>query len=582
MMTIENFENQIESTILKRGKEYFLKGNVEFFEEIKKNNWAAGVVGTDDYQIEIQLGSKGEIKSYECTCPYDYSAECKHIVAVLYTILKQKTTEVILEKIVEKPSKDKKMSFEALLEKISLKEYQDFIKQYSKKDRNFKDTFELHFAEKDNTFNFEKKYTDLIKKAIKSHTSRGFIDYYASNKLGKELGKYGATIQQYLTNKNYRDAFVLCKVLVREVCPVFEYCDDSNGYVAGCAEETFTLLSQLIEATVSLEFKEQIAHFVKEELQNPIYFDYGDFGYTLIDMYADLSINIYKPNDFIEFIDAKIHKAKSYDYDRNFFIKQKVQFLSKIGRENELQELIHQNIEISEIRAIEINNCIEEGEYDKAKQLLSEGIKIAEKKQHSGTVYQWEKELLKIAVLQKDLPMICYFSRKFAFDGGLNTTYYNQWKNTFHKEKWKKVIEKEIATIINKVNEASKKSVLCDVQRLNSAKLYHLAPIYIQENYFDRLFELVQIEQNLDNVLTYYPYLKNQYSTEMVEVLVPALEKEGEHSEGRSQYKNLVKKMQFLIKDFPESKQKILEVAKKLKVKYPRRPAMLEELNKLF
>ena len=163
-MTLLNFENHVEPKILKRGAEYFQNGNIEFIEETKKNFWVADVLGSDDYQIKIRLTGKNEIKSCECTCPYDYGAECKHIVAVLYAILDQKTLKVIPENPVNNTPKGKKMSFETLLEKINLKEYQDFIKHYSKTDKNFKDTFELHFAEKDNSFNFEKKYTDLIKK----------------------------------------------------------------------------------------------------------------------------------------------------------------------------------------------------------------------------------------------------------------------------------------------------------------------------------------------------------------------------------------------------------------------------------
>lgn len=581
-MTLKDFENQIEPKILERGNDYFQEGNVEFIEEIKKNNWVADVVGSDDYQVEIGLTSKNEIKSCQCTCPYDLGGQCKHIVAVLFAIREQKTIEITAKTPAKKTATCKKMTFESLLEKINLKEYQDFIMLYAKKDKNFKDTFELHFAEKDNSFDFEKKYTDLIKKAIKNHTSRGFIDYYASNKLGKELKNYVNIIQQYLASKNYRDAFVLSKVMIREVSSVFEYCDDSNGYVAGCVEDALNLLSQLIEASVSVEFKETIAVFMKEELQKPVYFNYGDFGYTLIDLFADLSINIHKPNDFLAFIDIKIQKAKNDDYDRKIFIRKKIQFLTEMGQEKEAQTLMHQNIEISEIRAIKINESIEAGEYEKAKQLLAEGIEIAEKKKHPGTVNQWEKELLRIAVLEKDVVMIRYFSRKFALDRSLDTSYYNQWKNTYPKQEWTAIIESEITTFITKVNEAGKKYALSNVYQLNSTMLHYLAPIYVQENYLDRLLELVQKEHYLDNLLSYYPYLKKQYPKEILEVLVPVLEKTGEQSDGRSQYKNLANKMQFLIKDFPESKEQILEVTLKLKAKYPHRPAMIDEFNKLF
>lgn len=411
-MTLLNFEDCIEPKILKRGAEYFQNGNIKFIEEIKKNFWVVDVLGSDDYQVEIHLTVKNEIKSCECTCPYD-DTECKHIAAALYAIQEYKTLEVIPEKSVKTTRKAKKMSFDTLLEKITLKEYQDFIKHYSKEDKNFKDAFELHFAEKDNTFDFEKKYTDLIIKIIKSHTSRGYIDYYASNKLGKELRKYTSTVQQYFSSHNYRDAFILSKVMISNICPVFEYCDDSNGYVRGGVEEVLQLMSQLIETPVSLEFKETIASFIREELQKPIYFNYGDFGYTMTNMYAQLTKNIHKPNDFIQFIDAKIQQAKSYDYDRNFFVSQKILFLKKIGKDKEVQQLIQQNLEVPEIRAIAINTCIKEGEYEKAKKLLKEGIEIAEKKSHPGTVSQWEKKLLEIAVLEKDILMTRFFLEKW-------------------------------------------------------------------------------------------------------------------------------------------------------------------------
>jgi hypothetical protein len=577
-MTLKDFESQIDSKIQQRGKEYFQDGNVEFIEEMKKNIWAADVIGTDDYQIEIQLGSKGEIKKHKCNCPYDYGAICKHVVAVLYAIIEQKTINITSQKT----TNSKKVTFDKMLQMITLQEYQDFIKHYSVINKNFKDEFELYFAEKNPSFNVEKKYSVLIKKTIRSHTSRGFIDYHASNKLGKELQKYVDSSDQFFSKKNYRDAFVLCKVLIREICPVFDYCDDSNGYVAECADQAIDSLSELTRVNVSIEFKEQIAKFIKEELQNSIYFNYGNFGYNLTAQYADISIAIHKTNDFMEFINDKIERSKNNDYDKKFFIQQKILFLKEIGQEEQAQQLVQQNLEVSEIRTIEINRLIEQKEYGQAKILLAEGIKIAEKKNHSGTVAQWERELLRIAVLENDIVLIRFFSKKFAIYNGLSLPYYNQWKNTFSTEEWKEIIEKEIDAIIDKVNQASKKYVLYDFRRLNSTLLYNLAPIYVQENYLDRLFELVQKEQNLDNILTYFSNLKNQYSIEIIELLVPLFEKQGEHSEGRSQYKYLSQKMQFIINDLPESKEKILAVAQKLKAKYPRRPAMIEELEKLF
>ena len=98
----------------------------------------------------------------------------------------------------------------------------------------------------------------------------------------------------------------------------------------------------------------------------------------------------------------------------------------------------------------------------------------------------------------------------------------------------------------------------------------------------DRLLELVKDQENISNVLTYYNILLKQFPNELLDILIPLLEKEGDRSSGRSEYKELARKMKSIIKDFPEDKNRILEVAQKLKEKYPRRPAMLEELNKVI
>lgn len=582
-MTLQDFENQIDSKILKRGKEYFNNDCVEFLEETKKGYWTANVSGTDEYTVEIQLDSKENIKKCFCDCPYDYGDICKHVVAVLYAISEDKIMDITPKPVSKaKEPKVKKTSFDALLSKIELKEYQDFIKQYSQINKNFKDQFELYFSEKNESFDLKKKYVDIIKSVIKKHTSRGFIDYSASNKLGKELNQYLDVAKEYLSKNNYRDATVLFQIIIKEVIKVVEYCDDSNGYVVDNIDEAISNLTEMVNTPVSFEFKEKIADFLKEELKKKIYFDYGNFGYDLTETYAAFCIKTDRKDEFLQFLDLKIQSAKDDDYDRSFFIKEKISFLSRIGSTDEAKKIIKQNLDISEIRNLEIDRKIENQDYEAAKKLISEGIKIAEAKRHSGTVFQYEKKLLAIAVLEKDIQLERYFSRKFALDRTLDSAYYNQWKNTYSKEEWTQTIEEVIVGITKKVTETVRNNTFSNSNSLNVSLLYSLGSIYIQENYWDRLLTLVQKQENLTTILTYYPHLLKAYPNELLDILIPVLEREGDKSEGRSQYKDLANKMKSIMKDYPQEKERILEIAQKLKIKYPRRPAMLEELNKLF
>jgi hypothetical protein len=190
--------------------------------------------------------------------------------------------------------------------------------------------------------------------------------------------------------------------------------------------------------------------------------------------------------------------------------------------------------------------------------------------------------LLAIAVLEKDIQLERYFSRKFALGQTLSSTYYEQWKSTYSKEEWIETIEEVILGITKKIKDTIKNNTFNNYNSLNVNLLYRLGPIYIQENYWDRLLALVQKQENLTTILTYYPHLIKIYPNELLDIIMPVLEKEGDKCDGRSQYKDLANKMKSIIKDYPQEKERILEVARKLKIKYPRRPAMLEELNKLF
>lgn len=581
-MTLQNFENEIDSSILKRGKDYYDNQHVDYLEEIEKNSWVANVSGNEEYNVEVILGTKNSIKNVICDCPFEGGSICKHTVAVLYAILEAKTLVIPLTTNSKTVNKEKKMTFDALLKKIDLHEYQEFVKQFSIKNKAFKEDFELYFSEKDDYFDFEKKYSDIVRRTIKKYTSRGYIDYSSSNRLGKELDLFLNSAKQNSAKQNYRDATTLYQIIIKEVSKVFAFCDDSNGYVRDCVESAIQEINEMLNAPVSFDFKEKINQFLKEEVKKQIYYDYGDFGYNLIETYEEFCIAVHRTDEFLAFLEAKIQSTKKDDYEKRFLIQNKISFLNRIGKKEQVQKLIEENLEIPEIRKLEVNIMIKKQDYETAKKLIADGIKIAEAQNHRGTVYEWEKTLLEIAVLEKNIEIERYFSKKFAFDGGLNSTYYNQWKNTFSKEEWKNTIEDIISAISKKIKETIQKNSFFGKHVTSSNLLYHLGPIYVQENYLDRLLELVKDQENISNVLAYYNILLKQYPNELLDILIPLLEKEGDRSSGRSEYKELARKMKSIIKDFLEDKNRILEVAQKLKEKYPRRPAMLEELNKVI
>jgi hypothetical protein len=115
--------------------------------------------------------------------------------------------------------------------------------------------------------------------------------------------------------------------------------------------------------------------------------------------------------------------------------------------------------------------------------------------------------------------------------------------------------------------------------------LQRLAPVFIQESLTDRLLALVQHANALSTTLEYHPYLLKKYPNELLALYLPVLEMAGIKSSSRSEYARLVYQMKKIIKDIPAGKEKILDIAKRLKEKFsskPYRPAMIDELNKIL
>ncbi len=577
MITLQNFDNQITGPVLKRGKQYYEDGNVMEISETSKGFWNAEVEGSEFYEVEVRLHKNDEVIDSSCDCPYDGNI-CKHIIAVLYAIREEKIINIdALE--VENPIK---LSFQDLLEKITISEYKEFIADYASRNKDFKTTFEMVFADKDEAFDFDKKYTEILRRIVRKYSDHGFVGYREAFGLSKEVSKLLADAENMLQRENFGDAFGILNAVLKEMKDVVICCDDSSGNVGSIVLETISLISNTADAA-PLPLKEEIFNFLLIELNDEIYFDYGDFGYEMFEIFEVLALELDRSAAFLNYIDTQLIKlAGEYDtYRKSFFSICKIEFLKSTGKEEEARELILQNLEIVEVRQGEINKFINSGEYSKAKELIEAGIVIADKRGHPGTTSQWEKELLRIAFLENDIELIRRYTKSFAFDSGFSKKYYDQWKATFPTEEWSSIIEDHIHDTIKRIAENNESGRGKFGFTVNSSVLSSVAPVYIEEGYWDRLLELVKKEIELDVILRYHSWLIQQYPEDLLAIYLPAIEHAGDKASARNQYKDLVAKMKKVIKDMPQFKDQILAVGDKLKSKYPRRPAMVDELNRL-
>lgn len=576
-MELASFENHIGNKILQRGKAYYEDGHVESLEEVENGVWSATVLGSDDYFVELEISKQGNVIDYQCDCPYDGDI-CKHVVAVLYAIRDEETI-ILEEKRKTSKKKKTKLSFQELLNKISIDELKAFILHYSKKSNSFQSDFGLFFAEKDESFDIEKQIREQIRKTIKTYSKRQFIDYGSSSKLARELDKILIQGQYYLSKNNVLDGCTFCMVYIQEVMPVITYADDSNGYLGDAIDSGIALLTDMaVQSPTAL--KEKIAGYLNKELQKELYFDYGNFGQDMTDLYAQLCLDIGRVDDFLHFADVAIHKARldKYDYRSSFFTELKASILQKANRTDEAQQLMEQQIHLPKVRKLLVEKAIASGRFEEAKTLLAEGIRLAEEAQHPGTVRDWEQTFLRIAEMEKDIQMIRFFTEKFAFGRFFDISYYQKWKNTYSPQEWTAIIEEKILSIQQNFPK--------DKQRMEWEKdyraLYELGPIYVEEKMYDRLLDLVKRQTNLNTILGYHEHLYKAYPIDLMKLYKPLLDQDAESANERSAYRRFLEIVLTIYKDIPPGREALKAQMLRWKTVYRHRPAMMDELNKIL
>ena len=577
MLTLQNFETRIHSTILQRGRQYFADKAVAWLEDTGNNKWRAAVEGTDTYQVDVSLKNNDEISSYSCDCPYDDDL-CKHVVAVFFALRKE-----LIEGKGHKRNAEKE-TFDRLLQAVSQEEYQAFIRRYALKNREFRADFVLYFAGKDDRADAGKKYKEAIRKIIRNYSVDGYIDYRDENAFSREINQLLDIGRDLYHRNDFRDAFAIGRVVLVEMMKVLSDNEEAD-YLSHTIADAIQLIHDLATAgDAPAALKEEVFAFVQKKLKDPGYLDYSNIGEALVAVFQALAIQLNKADVFLSFIDEQLPNLTGpYDKsEKEYYQTLKIDTLRAMGKTAEAENLIWENMDIVAVRQGEVDKAIASKDYAAAKALVAEGIRVAETLEEPATVTSWQKELLRLAVLENDTKTIRHYARYFAFKQGFDQAYYQQWRAAYTPQEWPAVIDKWIAKTIESETAKWNSQKAQAWRRPHPPLLQKLGPVYIQERYWDRLLALVQQENDLNTTLNYHRYLVPHYPAELLSLYLPALERYGEHATGRADYAMLVTHMQMVMKAIPAGKEQILALARQLIAQYRRRPAMVEELNQLL
>jgi len=536
MLTIDNFDTQLAKTEIQKGRHYFDRKAVLYAEQDSQGVWQAEVEGTETYSVSIELDKK-ELADTQCDCPVE-GPYCKHVIAVLFFVREE------LKKPKSKPGREsKKLTIEGLLAKTTTDELRQFLIQQAASDKVFASRLQLYFADKDERIDLGKQYTDLLKKAIRDNSDRGFVDYRATFKLAKEVDKVIGAGDELLNKGNLRDAITVGRVVATVMMEVVKTCDDSAGNIGGTVWGGMNLLHEVAKSdNLAPPLREQLYAWAAENLANKTFADYGDYDAALLDVAKTLACQLAEPEQFVQLLDTmtKRYSDKYDSYSRDRFAKLKIDFLRQLGRTAEADQLTEASLDVVAIRDKVLDQAIANEQWERVGELIQGGINVAQKLGHPGTVSHWEKRLLEVAKLRHDSHTIRRLAKHFTFDRhSFDNSYYQQWKETFTAEEWPDEFSSLVRSIEKQITDGQQDAQHRWGYSLNGERFRQLMPLYRAEKQWAEVTNLLHDDPTLDNIERLHDELAPRYPAELLALYVPILTKWGAIANGRQDYNKL-------------------------------------------
>jgi hypothetical protein len=545
-LTLQDFEQHIDKTILQRGRQYFKDGYVESLEQID-GEWVAGVSGSDDYAVTVTLDRAGRVTETECDCPYDWGEYCKHQVAVFYALREGKPRW---------QEKSKGESLASLLNKQDSAVLASILLEYTKKDKQIKEDLLFRFADHKDKPAYARK---LIQNSIRQASRRGFVEYEdvydAIQGANEALHMAEDALPETLT------CVAICIVVLEEMMKLLERCDDSDGYVGGAIGDAMELIGKTTEAMpdnapdAGVVFDSIISH-----LRDKVYDGWSDWRFILLKACFPFC-NSSERRQIVEDTIALYEKRygdKDYDrYDSHRAQELRLALILRYDGEDAAEQYMERHLENDAFRKADILKCIDKNQFDRALELCLDGeVKDVDR---LGLVTGWKQLRYSIYEKKNDLPAQKSLAAEFIREGKFD--YYLSWKSLYAKEDW----PAELDNLLWELDDGA----------------YHRQGIYVQILIHEqkKILLLAYAKKHINEIVGLHLHLLPEYKSEVADMLRQHILKSAAAASDRKMYQRVCE----VIKVFRKAcgSEGAIDVRDELLRLYPKRPAFADELRKV-
>lgn len=555
---IQRFLDDVDPTILARGEDYYRSGQVENV-EWDGGHVTAEVSGSeeDPYLVDLDLSEDGEVEDWSCDCPYDWGPVCKHTVAVLLAI----RAEAGKEKH-SKAKNTQKVSIQELVERADKKQLASLIVEHCREDKRFQslvlseleDSGEQEFA----------AIKELVRASIRSNTHQHYIDERGCDAICADLDDCLGKAERRIERGQYSQALEIIQFVLVAGMKLASEADSSSGSLTCTIDSAMGLLGQAARGLV--QSGEDRSVWVKKLLKtaaDPVFDGWDDSRYDLLQRAAILA-DTQNESEFYAVLN-RLSENRWERFEDDSWTEQwdkltRYHVLRAAHGQKDARGYLERNLDVDELCLILVQEEMERGNYANAERLCRERVEqeSPEKRSMWSRASQWQLLLYDIYRDWGQRDKQIGQARTLAALG--ERRFYQTAKDLLTEDgRWQEEYPK--------FREELKASL----------PVYTYMEILKGEGEIGLLMEQVRLHP--DMVFQYGDVLVPQYGDEVFNLCSGAIRKASKGISNRRHYQRLCELLQSLI-EFGGSRYAQILIHE-LREAYPRRPALLEELERV-
>ena len=219
----DTIRDRTTDAVFERGQKYRKEGRIQQVDRFDDLVTAA-VSGSKLYDITIEFG--GRSFDTKCTCPYDGSGDCKHVVAVLL-------------EIASGAPQDESERVEGVLEDVSADDLRGFVRDALADYPELREQFLAQFGDDHKSV---EEYREEIAQLFEQHADPGVYDAI-------DFSRFFEIAEQYRERDRYLAAATVYRAVFEEVDEKYKWVDGAYDHYAKTIQRAIDGYADCILAT---------------------------------------------------------------------------------------------------------------------------------------------------------------------------------------------------------------------------------------------------------------------------------------------------------------------------------------------